>query len=201
MRSVCEENYRLGNLSGSDNTRRYGPLRLRNGRMKTRQRCSCNLEPKTSNSELTPTHNWNFRFETESFSHHRTCPFFAPPARTTVVEARMGGCGALLAGAIEVSISITRGAGGLSISPSLRCARVVSHDSPAFVLVRQNRRTDSSKWWQCIDSISELDALLDVITHKLELLFRTGKASPCDVDLAGNTIHHVRVTLFSTSSH
>lgn len=201
MRSVSEENYRLENLSGSDNTRRYGPLQLRNGRMKTRQRCSCNLEPKTSNSELTPTHNWNFRFETESFSHHRTCPFFAPPARTTVVKARMGGCGALLAGAIEASISITRGAGGLSISPSLRCARVVPRNSPAFALVSPSWRSFSSKWGQCIKSSSDLDALLDVNTHKLELLFRTGKASPCDVDLAGNTLLHVRVTLFSTSSH
>lgn len=99
-------------------------------------------------------------------------------------------CGAFLAGALEASISITRGAGGLSISPNLRCARLVSRDSPAFKLVDHlypEFYVMSPKY------MGELEALLDTSIHGLALLFRDGKASPYDVDLEGRTLLHVRV--------
>ena len=78
---------------------------------------------------------------------------------------------------------------------------MVPHDSPAFALVNPYRRSSNSQWRQIINSKSDLDRLLDVNIHEIELLFRAGKASPWDVDLEGNTLLHVRETLFSTSSH
>lgn len=107
-------------------------------------------------------------------------------------------CGAFLAGALEASISITRGAGGLSISPNLRCARLVSRDSPAFKLV-----DDLSQKFYVLtpEDMGGLEALVDISIHGLALLFRDGKASPYDVDPEGGTLLHVRVLCFTISNH
>lgn len=124
---------------------------------------------------------------------------FASSASTTTAKIRIKTCSAFLAGAVEASISIIRGAGGSSISPILQCARVVSRDSPAFRLVRLSLDSDPSvpilngiK----IRSISELKAHLENNMHQLARMFRDGRASPYDVDLDGNTLLHVCVTLF-----
>lgn len=122
-----------------------------------------------------------------------------------MAKLRIGGCEALLARAIEASISITTGAGGLSVSIALRCAHVVPDNNPAFRLV------DRGLWKEShyprygrqrpLKSIIQFEALLDVNIRKIERLFRAGKASPYDVSLDGNTLLHVRVIVFPQSSH
>lgn len=192
MQSVCEEKYRVENLPGPENARRDGWLRPRGGRVEGCQRCSCKLKPESSFFQMASNSKWRFTFEVGSFSHHRTCPCFARSARTTVAKLRMGGCWALLAGAIEASIAITRGAGGLSIGPNLRCAHVVPYDSPAFRLIQSiERRTLSFDL--ILRHIWQLDTLLESSIYQLQHLFRAGKASPYDVDLDGNTLLHVVV--------
>ena len=201
MRSVCEENDRLKELWRPNNERRAGCLGSTDGRRKRRQRCSCKLRhnsTQTSYLGMTSYSKWKFIFETQSMSHHPTCHLFASSPSTTVARFRMKRCGALLAGALEASISITRGAGGLSISPNLRCARLVSRDSPAFKLVDHLDR-------ECYEllpkDMGKLEASLDISIHRLALLFRDGKASPYDVDLEGRTLLHVRVLCFTMSNH
>lgn len=213
MQSVCKEYYRLQSLPGPDKARRDRSLRLRDGRMKRHRSCTCKLKrnetdletsSKRSHFDLTSSPKWKVMFETESIHHHRTCPLFADSSSTTVAKFRIGSCGTLLARAIEASISITRGAGGLSISPVLRCAHVVPRDNPAFRLVNL-QPWDSYRHaiYQRLQMKSkiELEELLDINIQKLERLFRAGEASPYDVDLAGNTLLHVRVTLLPTSCH
>lgn len=196
MQSVCEETRRSENLSVSDNARGKVPRQFRDDRGKELQRCSCKLKAKSSRFGLVSKCNWKLVFETESTSHHSTCPLFTISAITTTAKFRIASCGTFLAGAVEASISITRGAGGFSISPVLRGARVVPYDSPAFALVSTHpfgrRRSLRSK--------RELEESMDANIHEIELLFQAGKASPYDVDLQGNTLFHVRVTLFSMSS-
>ena len=131
-------------------------------------------------------------------SHHPTCHLFASSPSTTVARFRMKRCGAFLAGALEASISITRGAGGLSISPNLRCARLVSRNSPAFKLVDD---LVLQIYPLQPEDMGKLEASLDIGIHGLALLFRDGKASPYDVDLEGNTLLHVRVLCFKMSNH
>ena len=210
MQSVCEENYRLENLSGSETARRDGRVRLRNWRTKQHQTCSCKLRRNEGDTEassrksylrVASSRKWKVMFEMESTNHHRTCSLFSNPASTDTATFRIASCGKFLAGAVEASISITRGAGGFSISPMLRGARVVPRDSPAFELVCPDDVLNIIKWTEATISKSEFDELLDANIHELELLFRAGKASPCDVNLEGNTLLHVRVTTFSTSGH
>ena len=139
-------------------------------------------------------------FETEFMSHHPTCYLFATSSSTTVAKFCVKRCGAFLSGAIEATISITRGAGGFSVSPGLRCAHVVPTNNPAFELVGRlkdiywsfrRRRTDTD----------EVELSLKTAIQDLARLFHDGKASPYDVDLQGNTLLHVGLMLFATSSH
>ena len=126
-------------------------------------------------------------------SHHPACFLFASSSSTTVAKFGVKRCGAFLSGAIEASISITRGAGGFSFNPGLQCARVVPANNPAFELVHRLR-----EFWLKIPAIdtSEVEFALETSIQELARLFRDGKASPYDVDLQGNTLLHVRLMLF-----
>ncbi len=214
MQSICVENDRIENLLGSDHAL-GSQLASRHGRSERFLTCSCKLKhhgkytemfSKSPHFGLMSKPKWKGIFEMESTSHHHTCPFFASSASATMVKLRIKRCGALLAGAIEASITITRGAGGLSISPVLRCAHVVPPASSAFALVSPHcvysyHLPKSTSGRSRKINISELEASLDISIHGLARLFREGKASPYDVDLEGNTLLHVRVTILSVSSH
>ena len=203
MRSVCEENLRLEKDSEPNGVSGDNRLRLEHSQKARRQGCSCRVKLDNTNLkssrkrfrlELRPNYNWKIMFETESFSHRHGCPLFANSVRTTAAKLYLGSCGALLAGAIEASISITRGAGGSAISSGLRCTRVVSNHSAAFRLVRFLPT-------HLIKKKSDLDALLGLKIQRLEHLFRSGKASPWDIDRYGNTLLHVRIVLIPMSNH
>ena len=210
MQSVCAENDRLENLSRPINERREGRLASRDRRGKRYQRCSCKTEPNSTYTEIsskssylrtTSTLMWRFIYETESMSHHHACPFAVSSSSTTLAKFRIKRCGAFLSGAIEVSISITRGAGGFSISPGLRCAHVVPHDNPAFQLIYRLGNDICIALQTYTPTIDEIKLSLETGIQDLARLFRDGKASPYDVDLSGITLLHVRLTILSISSH
>lgn len=208
MRSVCEENDSAKNLSGLIKERGEDSLVSGDKRPKRYQRCSCKpkhngtyteISSGSSYSATTSNPKWKFMFESESVSHHPGCHLFVRSCSTTVARFRMKRCGAILSGAIEASISITRGAGGFSINPGLQCARVVSANNPAFDLLHRRRYRltvgDSSK------TISEMKLSQETAIQDLARLFCEGTASPYDVDIQGNTLLHVRPMLFSVRSH
>lgn len=173
-------------------------LRSSDDRRKRGQTCTCKLKHNNTYKEIRPTRTWKIVFKRVCINHHRTCPMFASSASTTTAKIRIANCGAFLAGAVEASISIIRGAGGSAISPILQCARVVPRDSPAFRLVRL--KYDYSNCCQSLNgreigSLSEWQCHLEINIDQLARMFRDGRASPYDVDLDGNTLLHVRVTL------
>lgn len=192
MQLVCRENNRVENLPGSNNERGEGWLGSTDDRRKRRQRCTCKLKHNNTYTEIRPNSAWKIVFERECINHYRTCPMFASSASTTTAKIRIKTCGAFLAGAIGASINIIRGAGGSSISPVLQCARVVPQDNSAFRLVRSIYPILNGRE---ITSRSEVKAQLEINIHQLARTFRDGRASPYDVDLDGNTLLHVRVTL------
>ena len=209
MHSVCEESDRLKNLPGPSNERREGWLGSRSRGKERYKRCSCKpkhnstyTETSSKSSYFRTTSNlkWKFMFETESMSHHPTCYLFASSSSTAVAKFCVKTCGLLLSGAIEASISITRGAGGFSISPGLRCAHVVPTNNPAFELVGRLKEVFWPYTWRKID-IGEVELSLKTAIQDLARLFHDGKASPYDVDLQGNTLLHVGLMLFAISSH
>ena len=95
-------------------------------------------------------------------------------------------------------MSITRGAGGFSVSPGLRRANVVPANNPAFELL--DRFVDRLRTAPTMN-ISEMELSLETGIQHLERLFCDGKASPYDVDLQGNTLLHVRLMLFAISHY
>ena len=207
MRSVCKENDSLWNLPRLTNERGQNSLMSRDRRRKRNQKCSCkpkhNLaytktSPESSYFATTSTPKWKFMFKTESMSHHPGCHLFVRSCSITVTKVCMKRCGAFLSGAIEASISITRGAGGFSISPDLRCARAVPANNPAFKLLEHLRHV---LFTSPAMNIGEVKLSLETGIQDLARLFRDGKASPYDVDLSGNTLLHVCLTLFTISSH
>lgn len=88
----------------------------------------------------------------------------------------------ILSRAVQASITVTRGAGGLSISPKLTFSPIVPSNSPVF---------------QVFTVASRIDGYYDVRTHlytivkTLERLFDKGKASPYDRDEQGDSLLHV----------
>ena len=102
------------------------------------------------------------------------------------------GCQALLAGAVETSDLIVRGAGSFSVSPVLRCAYVVPDDNLAFEFIRLQLHLEDET--QKPESISALESLLDFVIDQVKLCFSLGIGSPYNVDLEGNTLLHVRET-------
>ena len=209
MHSVCEENDCLKKLHDPTNERReYWLGSIGRGRRRC-QRCSCKpkhnstyTEISSRNSYFRSTTNlkWKFLFQTESISHHPVCYLFATSSSTTVAKFGIKRCGALLSGAIEATISITRGAGGYSISPGLRCAYVVPASNPAFKLLYRLHELYRAYALYGID-IEKVKMSLETGIQDLTRLFSDGKASPYDVDLDGKTLLHVRLTMFATRSH
>ena len=207
MQSVCAENDRLEKLPRLHNERREGWLGSRGRRRKRYQRCSCKPKYNSTYTEISsensyfrtiPNIKWKFLFETESMNHHPACYLFASASSTTVAKFGLKRCGVLLSGAIEASIAITRGAGGLSINPGLRCAHVVPANNPAFqLLFRLQNRFDTGPE----SNIGEVESSMETSIQDIARLFREGKASPYDVDLQGNTLLHVRLILFTIRSH
>ena len=74
---------------------------------------------------------------------------------------------------------------------------MVPANNPAFELVG---RLHDICGWPKID-IGELELSLETGVQDLARFFRDGKASPYDIDLEGNTLLHVRLTLFAISNH
>lgn len=76
---------------------------------------------------------------------------------------------------------------------------MVPHDHLAFRLVYMKLQLDDES--EIPRTICVLDFFLDFLVDEIDRLFRSGEASPYDVDLEGNTLLHVRQILLTISNH
>ena len=106
------------------------------------------------------------------------------------VSLRLGYCGQLLAGVLQASFFCTKGAGGMSLSPSLSFRGVVASDSPAFLLIN-NLRTYFGSSANFESSADEWVSHVEEKMRDLRQIFDERRASPYDVDIHGNTLIHV----------
>lgn len=127
---------------------------------------------------------WSAMLNRSATTHRKDCAFFNYSNRDISLDLRLAYCGRVIAQAVITSIQIRRGAGGFSISPSLSCIRVVSSDSPVFRLLQNFCGTFS-----LLNFISPVD--FDDPVRELVKLFQDGQASPCDVNLSGQSLLHV----------
>ena len=163
-----------------------------------RRRMKCNCDARytdVSHSKALSTwrfvrlfgHEWICRSGLGSTKlHRRTCPMSSTSPAVVTARLSIGICGALLRGAAEATFSITRGAGGFSISQALHCMRVVDGSTKTFRLVAS---LDKDCPYAC--RIEDWEDLLNRKIQEIARLFREGQASPHHVDLQGRTLLHV----------
>jgi len=134
----------------------------------------------------------NFQILTKSTKAHRKgCPLSgsSEQTQTHAVGVRTIFTGRFLRKALEISLGLTHGAGGCSLSTSIRFRALLRNDSPAFQLF------DSCYLFKKlrIQGISEEDFseyMMEAL-QKLKVLFSEGKASPNDINIRGQTILQV----------
>jgi len=126
----------------------------------------------------------NFQLFTNAVgTHSRSCPLFKGSWQNYMVGFKYVHSAALLA--LEASFTISRGAGGFSVSPFLQVRGLVRDNSPAFELV-----------WTCLKNIwhskdEKCEAHVTEGLQQLRSLFDLGEAAPGDIDPKGRNLLHV----------
>jgi hypothetical protein len=122
--------------------------------------------------------------------HRKGCPLSksSQQNQTHTLGVRTIFAGRFLAKALELSLGLTRGAGGYSVASSIRLRTLLRDDSPAFQLF-------DMKYWDLIKYGGlAVEDILEYITDtllKLKVWFSEGKASPNDINIEGKTILQV----------
>ena len=115
-------------------------------------------------------------------THSRGCPLFSSSWQTNTIGIKYVHAAAPLRVALELSLTATRGAGGISLSPLIQVRGFVRDDSPAFKLVNEfNLKLGLSNAGD-----SELEVIKAM--RQIRSLFDEGKAKPGDVNTYGETI-------------
>lgn len=123
-------------------------------------------------------------------SSRNRCRCHTSDRRLASISAQHTFCNWLLRCCVTVSLEITHGAGGLSISPGLRFRAVVPANSATFAFLSNSSHV-LWEMWARKESVQVNDALQDTSKGLLEM-FRDGSACPTDALPNGDTILHVR---------
>ena len=131
-----------------------------------------------------------FKTSVESSNHSITCPLYIRTEATKIVGFKMGYYGRLLANTVRATISITTGAGGYSINPSLKFHAIVPRRSPAFRLLdcktlKERFLTPSAP------QSKEVSDYFENTLQQIYELFQDGRASPTDTNESGQNLLHV----------
>lgn len=140
--------------------------------------------------ENTAYRRWSAAVVTTSMNHGRNCPLHEEAEHSKQLGIRLAYSGALIAGAIQASLSISGGSGGFSISPKLAFISTVPCNAPIFKIFE--------KYVPETLSSSDLQTAFTFRTKELLRLYSDGKASPRDIDEEGNNVLHVGFSLHTT---
>jgi hypothetical protein len=190
--SLCEEHQRLKTTMHHEIQTSY-PLKTAIGGNSVKMilftsDCSCTQSPYVRRTWYTPRNFSFFRFSTTS--HQKTCPLYKIAKQIETLGFRYSFRSRFLSTSIRATLSVTTGAGGLSINPQMSIFNVVPHGAPAFELLHPYhlctlRERDAPSY------MNNLCGFLNTTFHRLCNLFRDGKASPTDTDTFGQTLLHV----------
>lgn len=134
----------------------------------------------------------NFQIITRTTKTHlKGCPLSksSEQKQTHTLAVRTICAGRFLTKALEISSSLTHGAGGYSLASSIGLRTLLREDSPAFQLFdpvpwrleREIRKIEEDEY---------LDHMKEAL-QKLKIWFSEGKASPNDINVNGRTILQV----------
>lgn len=150
-------------------------------------RCTCKDVYKSGGSWRVTS---SFEVTTKSTkSHRRTCPqnndFLIHHTSVVGMRAVLGG---FLSRVVEVSVSLTRGAGGFSISPNLTLKSMIRDNSPAFDLFPESHGFTFASQRGLSGAFA---AHTDRCLQQLKEIYSGGEASPYDIDYNGRTVLQV----------
>lgn len=104
--------------------------------------------------------------------------------RTVGISARYAICNRLLGISVNVMMTLTRGAGALSISPIIQFRPVVANDSPAFRLLNEARDHANG-----VNSCEVLHRTRDALVRMIQ----EREVAPTEQLADGTTLLHVSV--------
>ncbi|KAL8916695.1 MAG: hypothetical protein Q9172_006187 [Xanthocarpia lactea] len=130
---------------------------------------------------------WNAGSFTSTLVHRPGC---AEAQEEKQIGLKISFSGRLIQGAIRAAMSMTRGAGGFSISPMLAFSPVVPSGTGPFRVIRTFGHRDEVH-------ASDLPTPFGSWTQELLQLYQAGKASPRDLDEEGKNIMHIACKIFS----
>ena len=157
-----------------------------------RRECSCRLRRNFKYFRGSNLWRWCTRSMRESLDavmisssrlHNESCPLYSECEQENVLRLNLSYRGTLLAATVMATFTMTRGAGGCSISPGLSYSRVVPSDAPAFALLKIKINE--------MGPTKELQVCFDRRIRQLSRLYSEKEALPHDVDEYGNTVLHV----------
>jgi hypothetical protein len=120
---------------------------------------------------------------------NQACPVHDQHERTTLSLKRWSLYNRFLGYTIQITLHITKGAGGLAISPNLVFRATVPTDAPIFRLLSDTKDVLKSE---------TVGITLENTQRKLFELLREGKGSWSDTLPNGDTILHVRIHLIES---
>ncbi|ETS81622.1 hypothetical protein PFICI_06624 [Pestalotiopsis fici W106-1] len=156
--------------------------------------CSCYLKPGTQHQVEKFGDFYMVRKTKTQPQHLPDCDFWAYNSKSTTHERTLSYTGfrKLLSVSLELSLSWTSGAGGLSISPNITLRPMVDETrSPAFRLIDLMR--ESYFYIDCSDI--EFEYILDRSMNAILKLYRTKECSPYDVNFRGESVLHKWIDL------
>lgn len=148
-----------------------------------RRHCKCPPRPNRRDDFLS-TASWGAYFDQTTFSEHDVgCPFakFARRSSTTKAGARFHlQLGGLFSTLVDVSMCLTTGAGGFSLSPSLRYVHILKDRSPVLQLIDECFYSKPAS-----DVSGQENTMVDRLRNmrrQIATCFEQGTASPYDID-------------------
>ena len=128
--------------------------------------------------------------------HHQCCPFYSgAKTRNHTVGVRIRPSN-FLASTLELSLSLSRGAGGTAISPTLVYRPIVPANNPAFSLFKHENllsKVDLLCDHETLqpDLSAYLSSYFEFVLRELPRIFKEREASPFDRTENGETLIHV----------
>ena len=165
-------------------------MRIRSDARMRPKSVSCTCRTGTGSQKFSKSHasysrttSWAFSIHLANANHGRDCPRSAGVETSWSMALRLAHCSKLLARALDATVSFTRGAGPIALSPTLKLRCLVPYDSPAFTLVRDTYLDNMT--------FDDMKIVADQRVQILRQMFQDGKASRYDVDIDGHTLLHV----------
>ena len=127
---------------------------------------------------------WGAAGFSSSLNHRRDCVLFLESKECKQFGLRISFSGPFLMGAIQAAMSMTRGFGRFSISPSLSFNSVVPSNSEQFRLLHFD--FDNKEM-----SVADVRTNFEFRRQEILRQYQEGNASPYDIDENGNNVMHV----------